>query len=341
MMTEGTILLRAAEALLNDLMCLRADEEVLITADPETDPALCRILFAVAERAGARPHISIAPRLPFQGALADPYISAPRAELMRSCDVWIDLTFPYLAGAHAHEEAMKTNRVRYMLCGDLRADNFARLFGMVDWDSYFAFQTAFDAVFTQGSQCRVTDPLGTDVSFTLAKPAIAKPRHMEKPGLYVVPGALSITPDIATVKGEIVVTYGFHEFYAPLASPVRVTVDGPIVKVSGGGATRPPLERALLRAGGGQYGSIIHFSQGMHPAARLTGKCFIEDIRTIGTNAVGLGIPCWLPGGGENHPDAVLTEQSVWVDGEKIIEDGLFVAPSLVDLATEVKPLLI
>src|SRR6185295_12150457 len=101
-----------------------------------------------------------------------------------------------------------------------------------------------------------------------------------------------------------------------------LTVDGPIRKVSGGGASRAPLERALLRAGGGKYGSVIHFAQGMHPAARMTGTCFVEDIRAMGSNAVGLGIPWWEPGGGENHPDTVLTEQSVWVDGEKVIENG-------------------
>jgi hypothetical protein len=333
-------LLVAAETLLGDLMCLRKGEEVLITADTATDPRVPQAVFTVAEKLGARALIVTGAPLPFQGALADPYIPKALANLVKTCDVWIDVTFPYLAGSHAHDEAMKTQRVRYMLGGDMDAGSFQRLFGCIDLDPYFEMQAAFDAVFKEGRKCRITDPRGTDVSFTLAKSGLSKPRKADKPGMYLIPGTCSIAPQIETVKGEIVVTHSFHEYYELLASPVTLTVDGPIRKVAGGGASRAPLERALLRAGGGKYGSVIHFAQGMHPAARMTGTCFVEDIRAMGSNAVGLGIPWWEPGGGENHPDTVLTEQSVWVDGEKVIEQGQVVGPApLAALATKLAPL--
>ena len=321
-------LLHAGEVLLGDLMCLRRGEEVLITADTASDPRVGEAVFAAAERLGARPLITTGRQLPFQGKLADPFISKAQAQMVLTSDVWVDLTFPYFAGSHAHDEAMKAGRIRYMLGGDMDAGSFHRLFGLIDLDEYYAMQDAFDRVFTEGRRCRITAPGGTDVNFVLAKSGLAKPRHADKPGMYLVPGTCSIAPDVKTVKGTIVVSHGFHEFYEPLASPVTLTIDGPIRKVSGGGASRLPLERALLRAGGGQYGSIIHFAQGMHPAARMTGTCFIEDIRAMGSNAIGLGIPWWEPGGGENHPDAVITEQSVWVDGDKIIEDGFIIAPA-------------
>ena len=35
----------------------------------------------------------------------------------------------------------------------------------------------------------------------------------------------------------------------------------------------------------------------------------------------------WVPGGGENHPDAVLSKQSIWLDGEPIVRDGRIVGP--------------
>ncbi len=138
---------------------------------------------------------------------------------------------------------------------------------------------------------------------------------------------MTITPEIETVKGTVVVTCGFHEFYEPLNSPVTIKVDGKISEIVGGGSSREPLERAMLRAGGGEYGSIIHFSYGLHPAARVTGKSFIEDSRSMGANAVGLGIPWWLPGGGENHPDTAMMEQSIWIDGEQIVRDGVVIGP--------------
>jgi hypothetical protein len=86
-------------------------------------------------------------------------------------------------------------------------------------------------------------------------------------------------------------------------------------------------ERALRRAGGGDFGRVIHFTVGFHPAARFAGASFIEDIRSPGANAIGLGVPWWEPGGGENHPDAVMTAQSIWVDGAQVVRDGTVVHP--------------
>ena len=110
--------------------------------------------------------------------------------------------------------------------------------------------------------------------------------------------------------------------------------------VRGGGNERKVADRALRRAGGGAYGYVIHFTHGIHPAARVTGQSFIEDMRAVGNNAIGLGLPFWVPGGGENHPDAVLTMQSIAVDGERIVEDGAIVSPSeLARLAEQLTPL--
>ena len=72
-------------------------------------------------------------------------------------------------------------------------------------------------------------------------------------------------------------------------------------------------------------------------AGRPVGR--IEDMRATGNNAVGLGIPFWLPGGGENHPDAILAGQSLWVDGQAIVSDGVIVGPpELARLAERLVP---
>jgi 2,5-dihydroxypyridine 5,6-dioxygenase len=343
MMYLQTVLLSAAQNLL-DFMAVKRGEDILITADVGTDEAVTSAIFAEAERLGARPSIFVSPKLPFQGKLGDPYISRVLAEAVRNCDVWIDVTFPYLAGSQVHDHAMETKKIRYILGGDMARDNFTRLFGMVDFDQYFDAQGEFDKVFAAGvgKTVRIVTRLGTDVTFTLGKGGVAKPRRAANPGMYVIPGTCSIPPQVETVSGTIVVINGFHEFYEPLAAPISLIVNGKNGKVSeltGGGPSHDPLKRAMLRAGGGQFGSIIHFTHGLHPAARMTGKCFVEDIRTFGSNAIGLGIPWWEPGGGENHPDAVLTEQSVWLDGQQIIRDGEIVSPGpLAEKAAKLAP---
>ncbi len=86
---------------------------------------------------------------------------------------------------------------------------------------------------------------------------------------------------------------------------------------------------------------MVHFSCGLHPGARFTGKSFIEDQRITGYNAIGLGLPPWMPGGGENHPDAVMSLQSISIADQHIVKDGTIVSPpALVELAEEVNAAL-
>ncbi len=274
----------AADSLVVDYMSVVAGEEVLITTDSGGDPQAVEAIFASALACGARPTVMTLPRLPFQGALCDRFVPATVAAAVERCSVWIDLTFPYMAGCAVHDHAMKSKRVRYLLGGDMGAGGLQRLFGDVDLDE---LQTAFDRFVAvlgtrEGARVRVTDPIGTDVSFTLGKAAYAKPRRATKPGTYLAPGACTMFPQIESVQGTVVTEAGFHEYFTPFASPVTIEVDGRIRSVSGGGGDRHALERALRRAGGGDYGYVIHFTYALHPAARSTGRSFIEDSRGHG-----------------------------------------------------------
>lgn len=325
----------AAQTLLRDYLGFAPQDRLLITTDTAGDQAVVQALVAAAAAAGGRPVVLTLTQLPYQGKLADPYLPEPLAGAAAHADLWIDLTFPYIAGSDLHDRIMKQGVVKYLLASDLTAGGLMRLVGGVALDRYFDVQAGFDALVgaATGKAVRITTPRGTDVSFTLGKPGIVKPRRATQPGLYLVPGAATLTPEIESVTGRLVLETVFHEFYTPLETPITLEVDGRIRSVAGGGAERATLERALMRAGGGQYGYIIHFTHGLHPSARFTGKCFVEDMRVVGSNAVGMGLPWWQPGGGENHPDAVLSMQSVWIDGQLVVADGMLVAPTLAGAA--------
>jgi leucyl aminopeptidase (aminopeptidase T) len=341
-MSAGPELAAAADVLLRDYMALRPGESVLITADTASDMTAAQAIMNAALVAGAKPSLMVIPQLPFQGALADPYVPPALAAAASSSAVWIDLTFPYLAGAHIQDEAMKTGRIRYLLGGDMGAGGLVRLFGKVDLDRYYAVHSGFDDIVNAaiGKTVRITDELGTDVSFTLAKPGFKKPRRADGPGMVLVPGSCTMFPELESVKGEIHVRAAFHEYYTPLNPPLTLRVEGRIRELGGGGNERRVMERALRRAAGGQFGHVIHFTHGIHPAARVTGASFIEDMRATGNDAVGFGVPWWLPGGGENHPDAIVSMQSIWIDGRQVVERGQIVAPDpLAKLADALAPL--
>jgi hypothetical protein len=111
-----------------------------------------------------------------------------------------------------------------------------------------------------------------------------------------------------------------------LARPLTLEVDGQIRRIVETGPDADILDRALRRAGRGGYGHVIHFSYGFHPSARFLGR-FVEDIRTVGANAIGFGTPWWEPGGGENHPDGVVLRQTLAIGDTTVIKDGRIVAP--------------
>ncbi len=321
----------AAEAMVSDQFCVRAGESVLVTADPGSDPAAVEAILESASAAGAKAMLCRIPKLPFQGLLADEFIPAPLVAAAQSADVWFDLTFPYLAGSDAHDRAMKAGRVRYLLLGDLSAGGLQRLYGSIELDRLFAAQRLFDELMAanSGAAARVTGTSGTDVTFRLGRPGGSKPRHADKPGTSTVMGSCIFYPDIESVRGTIALDGIFHEFYTLTPEPIVFEVDGRIRKVHPHAEHSAATERALKRAAGDKgYGHVIHFTCGFHPAARFDGRSFIEDIRSTGANAIGLGVPWWEPGGGENHPDGVVASQSLWIDNQPVVKDGRVIAPA-------------
>jgi hypothetical protein len=295
---------------------VRRGEHVVLTTDECTDPALIRVLSDSAAALGATPVVLSFSRLPFQGALADPFIPDPVAAAVCESDVWLDMSFPYMAGSTPFDKALERKRTRYLLLGDLDAAGFGRLYGRIDFDKLFALQSTADQLLAaaQGKAARITSPGGSDFRFTIGKPATVKHRRAEQPGAQTIPGSAIFYPELESVQGRIVLEAVFHEYYSVPREPLVIEVDGKVRSVSGDGD-------AL--AGGGEYGNVIHLTVGLNAAARMTGSSFIEDIRTVGCNAIGLGLPWWLPGGGENHPDGVVRQQSLWIEDELIIDKGV------------------
>lgn len=323
---------RAADTLVQAQFAIAGGESVLITADSATEPALADAIAAAVLRAGGRPLLALAPQLPFQGGLSDPFVPDSLRAAAAASDVWLDLCFPYHAGSRATSEAVAAGRCRYLLLATAGADSFERLYGQVDFAALMDFNLAFAAFVADaaGETLRFACPLGTDLSCVLDRPKLVRERVARTPGLHTVPGTQSFYPAADSVRGQVVLQGLFDEDHRLLRRPITIRVVDRILAVEGGAAEdRPRLERALRRAngGGGDLGRCIHFTFGFHPAARLTGSHFIEDIRVPGSNAIGMGRPWWEPGGGENHPDGIALDQSLWIGDRLVAEAGLLVGP--------------
>jgi hypothetical protein len=335
-------LARAATGLVRDVLLVKAGESVLVTSDSASDVRAVAAIRNAAYALDAKPAVIVSPQLPLQGALANPYLSDPLKAAVAACDIWIDLCWPYIAGSDPFHAAMDNGRTRYYLVGDLSAESIIRIFGKVDLDTLFSFTTMFDDLLATsvGTNCRITTPTGTDVSFALGEPSAPRTGRPTGPGPLFVPGTVVLIPNEDTVSGTITLNSIFHEYYTLLREPIVLAVDGRISDLQGSFSEIKVLDRALQRASGGDgYGYVIHFSCGFHPTARVTGRSFIEDQRATGNDAVGMGLPFWAPGGGENHPDAVMINQSLWINDEQIVDRGRIIGPTeLAKAAGDLKP---
>ena len=323
-------LLRAADNLVNASFAVAAGESVLITADYRTDMALIDAVAGSVSRAGALPLLALAPPLPYQGRLSDPYVGDALKAAAAAADVWLDFCFPYHAGSGAHDAAMQAGRCRYCLLATPSAAAFERLYGALDFAAMLDFNIALSAHFAEaaGEEVRFTCPRGTDMTLTLDEIKLGRKRVNDAPGLYTVPGVQSFYPVRGSARGRVVIQALFDERYRKLREPIVIDADDGLCGFSGGGAEdRASFDRALRRAGGGAYGDFIHFAFGFHPAAMLTGETFIEDIRVPGSSAIGMGLPWWEPGGGENHPDGVALDQSLWIGDRQLVDAGVFRGP--------------
>src|SRR5579872_899911 len=137
---------KAADVLVLDQMSVAAGEHVLITADTASDIVAADAIRLSAERAGAKAVVTVISQLPYQGSLADPFLPDPIIGAMHNCDVWIDLTLPYMNGSHAHEKVMKEKRVRSVMCAGMDSEGLTRLYGKSSLDRLFAVQQAFDTL---------------------------------------------------------------------------------------------------------------------------------------------------------------------------------------------------
>lgn len=337
-------LARGAQTLVAQQFAVRPGEGVLITCDGDTERALIDALVTAVAACGGQPLVTVLPKLPFQGALADPFLPDALAAAAAAADVWLDFSFPYIAGSKLHAAALKAGRVRYALLNLSAAESLARLYGDVDFEALMDFQVALveylDA--RAGATATTRCPLGSAFSFQLDEIKLKRARVASNPGMHTMPGAQNLYPVDGTVKGRIVLQGLFDEHYRLLRQPIVLEVEGDIRSIAGGGSEDlPRFDRALRRASGrNEMGRIIHLTMGFHPAARLSGRYFTEDIRIPGSNAIGMGLPWWVEGGGENHPDGILLDQSFWIDGEQVLDRGRLVGPGhLLPLYEKVAPL--
>jgi leucyl aminopeptidase (aminopeptidase T) len=319
----------ATRKLLAEVMVVREGENVVITADTQSDFRAVEATAQAAHALGAHPIVvwyETRPR-----AQMEPF--TPIAAAVQAADVWIEYAVQYTLYTDARRSACSRG-VRYAAFGGLDVDAIVRTIGRVDYPTMLALGEQLIALTTETSDYRVTTELGTNFRCSNRGADVYQSGRLgDEPGAAVMLGGQVVwLPDEESVEGTIVLD---GMLWPPdEVGILRETVtlhleNGRITAIEGGGEARL-LQDWIDRLDDPTMRRIAHLTYGFNPGVtRFTGRV-AEDERVFGVFDFGFG--GWMDRPAPSHFDGVITRPTIVADDTEIERDGKFVHPDLVEL---------
>jgi len=337
-------LMEAAYKLVKDIMKIRPNEEVVITADTESD---WRVVEATAKATAllkAKPLVSWISSPQGVGKAADPYIPLKSlTALLKNTDAWIEFNKNWLLYSTPYEEAMKENKVRYICLVGMDTEMMVRNIGMVDIKLLYKFQRKLADITKRSRYMKITSKAGMDIMFENDphRPVLVEGEILG-PGEYMLFGQVDWAPIEETINGVIVFD---GSVWPPkelglLHHPIKLYVkNGKVIDIKG--EYEAIIFRNWLKSfNDDRMFRIAHISYGCNPGAKLKGN-ILEDERIWGAVEWGLGSqsPTFKGnlGSASSHTDGICLNPTVWGDEVKIIEDGEYVHPELIGLSKKLR----
>lgn len=330
-----------ARKLIEEIMCVKPGENVLITTDTASDMRVAELLGGATMAAGAHPVI-VRYETRWASAVEPP---APVAGAALGADVWIELQLGYLMHSDAFRAAMERG-TRYTCLTGLDVQMLVDTVAKVDYVGVRELGDKLVELLSAGDEIRITSKQGMDITGrTGDRPIHVRGIPADKPGMSVMlAGQISWNPLEETQNGTIV----FDGAVWPpdenglLSNPVTLTVkDGVVTEVQGEGRDADVYRSWLAAQDDPNMYRVAHWSLGFNPGVtRSTGR-IVEDERVFGCVEFGIGTKgAWI--GGEPwvapaHSDGSAVAPSIYVDGVAIEEHGRYVHPELVEICRRLR----
>lgn len=337
---SDTRIAETAHKLLRDLLKTRGGEAVAITFDTESD---CRFAVEVEKAAyslGAKPLLVRNRAPPHVGRAAEPYLPVEGLrEVVSTSDVWVELNAKWLLYSSVYEEAIKRKRTRYMCLVGMNTDMAIRCVGNVDVRKVLEFQRGLQRITNKAKLMHYTTPAGTNITFENdPKRPVLVEGDVSGPGEYMLLGQVDWAPIEESVNGTIVFDGSVNppEQLGLLKNPIKLEVKNGVVVQAFGSSEATIYWNWLLSLNDQNMYKIAHLSYGCNPGAKLTGNV-LEDERIWGCLEWGIGnqSDTFAAKGTKamSHSDGITLRPTLVADDELVLKDGVFVHPSLVELA--------
>ena len=325
-----------ARKLIEEIMCVKEGESVLITTDTSSDMRVAELLGGAAMAVGAHPVI-VRYETRWQSAIERP---APVAGATLGADVWIELQLGYIMHSDAFRAAMERG-TRYTCLTGLDVQMLVDTVAKVDYQGVRELGDKLVELMSAGEVIRITSANGMDISGRVGdRPIHVRGIPADKPGMSVMlAGQISFNPLEETQNGTLV----FDGAVWPpdenglIANPVTLTVEnGVVTDIRGEGRDAAVFRSWMEAQDDPNMFRVAHWSIGYNPGVTKSTGRIVEDERVFGCVEFGIGTKgAWI--GGEPwvapaHTDGSNIAPSIYVDDVAIEEDGKYVHPELVEI---------
>lgn len=325
-----------ARKLIEEIMCVKADEDVLITTDTSSDMRVAELLAGAALAVGAHPVI-VRYETRWESAIEPP---KPVAGAALGADVWIEMQLGYIMHSNAFRAAM-ANGTRYTCLTGLDVQMLVDTVAKVDYAGVTELGNKLVELLEAGQEIRFTSANGMDITGTRGdRPIHLRGIPADKPGMSVMlAGQISFNPLEETQNGTIVFDGAIWppDENGLVNNPVTLTVEkGVVTKIEGEGQDAQIFRQWMESHGDPNMFRMAHWSLGFNPGVTKSTGRIVEDERVFGCIEFGIGTKgAWI--GGEPwvaaaHTDGSNLAPSIYVDGVAIEEDGKYVHPELVEI---------
>jgi len=333
---------KAADILIRELYQTKPGEEIIITADTETDMRVVKATARAAFAVGAKPMVIWTASPLGVGKAADPMLPVEAlTAALKEADAWVEYNNKWLLYSTPWDVAIEENKkLKYLCLPGMDADMMVRCIGRVDFPTLKEFMAKVVDMTKKAKKVHITTPAGTDVTFNNVpgRPVTLESGYAVPPGTpHFLSGQIGWAPDYESINGIIVFDGSLVPPVGLLKAPVKLHISKGRVEKVEGGSEAAEFETWLKSFGDPNMLALAHVCYGFHPGAKLTGN-ILEDERVWGCTEWGLGNvgPMYLPPSGKkaaSHTDGICLNSSVWLDDVQITDRGKVVHPELVELA--------
>ena len=338
-------LAQVSKVLLEDMFQVKKGETVAITADTGTNPVIIESLANAAFVAGGIPLVLWTPRGREDGQMGMPdWPAAALTAALCEVDIWIELNAPILLYSEIWETAMaKNKKLRYVIFGDTSIESLHRILTGFDIALLGQLLNRVKEMAMTTKKVRITSANGTDVSY------LTNPKYSfdidngdySKPKFGTAPGYVNIVPKKGSMNGKIVFDSLMNANITSKDNGVTFIMKKGVIQEVLGYKEADKFKDYLAAFDDPNMYKISHNMFGLHPKIRQLCGEIVEDERIWGGVDFGFGYtsPMDMPPKGQmakSHFDGIVAKTTIYLDEQKIVDNGEVCHPDLIVLAEKV-----